>query len=265
MIELDLEIHLEALERIEARPLVAVADLHGLLHADEALGRGLLLDARGLQQKYERAGAAVHDRHFAGGSSTRALSMPRPAKADSRCSTVEMRAAALYQRGTERGLTDVLGARGNIHRLRQIDAAKADALIGGSGLERHHDFLAGMQSHAGGPDRIAQRSLADHSFDPTGITLRTRGSAASKDQRYRITAAALTPCRQALHCRRFSLPDAAETPEYPAVPRCPLLRVGRRLPRADARWSACRAPSSRWRSSARALWPCAASTARSAN
>ena len=60
-------------------------------------------------------------------TSTQALSMPSPANADSRCSTVEMRASPLDQRGAERGLADVLRARRNVDRLRQIDAPETDA------------------------------------------------------------------------------------------------------------------------------------------
>src|SRR6202041_2253120 len=64
VIELDLEIPLEAVERIELRPLVAVLDPQPLLYPDEALRAALLLDSRRLQQENERARAAVHDRHF---------------------------------------------------------------------------------------------------------------------------------------------------------------------------------------------------------
>ena len=67
VIELDLEIHFEAVVRLEARPLVAIATSIGARIADEALRRGLLLDARRLQQEHEGAGAAIHDRHFFGG------------------------------------------------------------------------------------------------------------------------------------------------------------------------------------------------------
>src|ERR1700722_16796973 len=64
VIELDLEIDLEALERVKSRPLIAVLHAHALLDAYEALGRGLLLDAGGLQQEHKRSGAAIHDRHL---------------------------------------------------------------------------------------------------------------------------------------------------------------------------------------------------------
>src|SRR5215831_16364685 len=64
MIELDLEVDLEAIEGLELRPLVAVLDAQPLLHADETLRPPLLLDARRLQQEDERPRTAVHDRHL---------------------------------------------------------------------------------------------------------------------------------------------------------------------------------------------------------
>ncbi len=88
VLEIDLEVDAEAVVRLEAHPLVAVLDLDALAHADEALRRVLLLDAGRLQQEHERRGAAVHDRHFGRGQVDEALSMPRPAIADIRCSTV---------------------------------------------------------------------------------------------------------------------------------------------------------------------------------
>jgi hypothetical protein len=70
------------------------------------------------------------------------------------------------QRSAKRSLTDILSARGNVHRLRQIDAAETNAGIHGRGLERHHHFLARMQTHASGSNRSAQRSLTDHKLQP---------------------------------------------------------------------------------------------------
>src|SRR4051812_4618712 len=64
MVELDLEIDLEAVERLELGPLVAVLDAHALLDAYEFLGCALILESRRLQQEDEGTGAAVHDRHF---------------------------------------------------------------------------------------------------------------------------------------------------------------------------------------------------------
>ncbi len=67
VVELDLEVDLEAVEGIELRPLVAILDPHALVHADEALGATLLFDTGRLQQEHERTGAAVHDRNFGRG------------------------------------------------------------------------------------------------------------------------------------------------------------------------------------------------------
>ena len=64
MIELDLEIHLEAIKWIEARPLVAIFDAHTFLDAHETFGRALLFEPGGLKEEHERAGAAIHDGHL---------------------------------------------------------------------------------------------------------------------------------------------------------------------------------------------------------
>ena len=67
MRKIDREVQLEAVERVEARPLVAVAHLDRRAHAQVALRRRLLDDARRLQQEHERTGAAVHDRQLGTG------------------------------------------------------------------------------------------------------------------------------------------------------------------------------------------------------
>src|SRR5690606_3853047 len=64
MVEIDGEGYLEAVIRLEATPLVAFLHPDRLFDADEALERVLLFDAGGTDQKHERPGAAVHDRHF---------------------------------------------------------------------------------------------------------------------------------------------------------------------------------------------------------
>ena len=114
-------------------------------------------------------------------SSTMALSMPRPANADSRCSTVETRDSPLTERGAERGVADVLGARARISTgCGRSMRRKHDAGVGGAGLERHHDLLAGMQPDARGADRVLQRPLSDHSLTLIALPLTDRGSAASR-------------------------------------------------------------------------------------
>ena len=64
MIELELEVDFEAVERVKPRPLVTFVDLDRLADPDEALGRILFFDSGRLQQEDKRPGAAVHDRHF---------------------------------------------------------------------------------------------------------------------------------------------------------------------------------------------------------
>ena len=78
VIEFDLEIHLEAVIRIEARPLVAIFDLQGFEDAREALGSLLLLDACRLQKEHEGPGAAIHDGNFAGTHLDQSVVDPQP-------------------------------------------------------------------------------------------------------------------------------------------------------------------------------------------
>ncbi len=65
VIKRDRERNLEAVVRLEPCPLTIVTvNLDGLADADESFGHILLNDARRLEQEHERAGAAIHDRHF---------------------------------------------------------------------------------------------------------------------------------------------------------------------------------------------------------
>ncbi len=66
MAEIDGESQLEAKEGLQSRQLVAFTHFHGFLHADESLGRRLLLDLGRLQQEDERRGASIHDGDFFG-------------------------------------------------------------------------------------------------------------------------------------------------------------------------------------------------------
>src|SRR5438309_2041485 len=64
VVELDRERKFETFEGLEARPLVAVPYFDRALDSEKTLGRGLLLDARRLNEKHERRGTPVHDRNF---------------------------------------------------------------------------------------------------------------------------------------------------------------------------------------------------------
>ena len=63
-------------------------------------------------------------------TSTCRLSMPRPASADIRCSTVEMRRAAALERRRQPRVADVLRLRRDRDGLRQVDAMEHDAGVG---------------------------------------------------------------------------------------------------------------------------------------
>src|ERR1019366_9162239 len=162
MIEFDLEINLEAFERVEPRPFVTVLDQYRFLHPDEALEYALLLNAGGLQQEHERTGAAVHDRHLARGDLHAGIVDPEACEGRQQVLDGGDTRVAGDQRGAERGVADILGARRDIDRLRQIDAAETDAAVGRRGPERHHDFLAGVQADASGTYGVAKGALAEH-------------------------------------------------------------------------------------------------------
>ena len=67
VVELDRKRELEAFERLKARPLLAVLHFNRALDPQKTLGHGLLLDPGRLDEKHERRGAPVHDRHFRAG------------------------------------------------------------------------------------------------------------------------------------------------------------------------------------------------------
>src|SRR6185312_48313 len=162
VIELDLEVHLEAVERIELRPLVAVLHPHALLHTDEAFGRALLLDPGGLQKKYERSGAAIHDRDF-----HRAQLDDGVVDAQSREGGQQMlhrrhACVALAQSRAQGRLTDILRARPDVDNLGQICPPEYDSGVRLGRSKGHQHLLARVQTDAGGADRIFQRSLSNH-------------------------------------------------------------------------------------------------------
>ncbi len=64
VVEVNGEAHLETFIRIKPRPLAVFFDPNRFLDPDKPLGRVLLLDAGGLNQKDERSRASIHDRHF---------------------------------------------------------------------------------------------------------------------------------------------------------------------------------------------------------
>ncbi|EEF93622.1 hypothetical protein CATMIT_01746, partial [Catenibacterium mitsuokai DSM 15897] len=127
MVEDHGEAQAEPVERLEAGDLVAVAHFHRVLDADETLGRVLLGDAGGLQQEHERAGRAVHDRHFRRGQLDIAIVDAQPGHRREQVLDGHDLAGAVGQAGAQRGLGDQVGARGHLHHRVEIGAAEHDA------------------------------------------------------------------------------------------------------------------------------------------
>jgi hypothetical protein len=98
----------------------------------------------------------------AASTSTQALSMPRPERADMRCSTVAIRDAVLLQAGGQTGVADGEGVGAQFHRRIEVDAAEDDAGVGRRRTQGHGDLDPGMEPDAGGADQRFQRALLQH-------------------------------------------------------------------------------------------------------
>ena len=162
VIEIDRERELESFKGLEPRPLVPVLHLDRGLDPDEALGRGLLLDAGGLNQEYERCRAAIHDRHF--GASEIDVRVVDPQSGESGHEVLDgshFGAAGLERAAQSRvGYLERVGS--DIDRRRQVDAPKYDARIRRGRTQGHRYLLAGMQANAGGADYGFESALLEH-------------------------------------------------------------------------------------------------------
>src|SRR5215472_2126815 len=167
MIELDLEVHLEAIEGLELRPLVAVLDAQALLDADETLRPPLLLDARRLQQEDERPRAAIHDRHLGSGQLDDGVVDPKSRKRREQVFDGRDTGVAAPECGAERRVTDIVRCRANVDRLCEVGAPEDDARVRIGRLERHQHLFAGVEAYTGGADRVLQGALTDHAYSFT--------------------------------------------------------------------------------------------------
>ena len=116
VIELDLEVDLEAIERSKLGPLVAVLDAHRFLTRTKRFGRALLLDSGRLQQENERTGAAVHDRHFRRAQLDKGIVDSEPGERRQQMLDGRDPALALAQGGPSIGVADILGVRADVRR-----------------------------------------------------------------------------------------------------------------------------------------------------
>src|SRR6185312_10462638 len=114
VIELDLEVHLEAVEGVELGPLVAVLDAQPLFYPHETLRAALLLDSGRLQQKNKRAGAAIHDRYFGGAELDHGVVDSEPGKRRQQMLDRRDPTLALAQGSSEHGVPYIRGMRPDV-------------------------------------------------------------------------------------------------------------------------------------------------------
>ena len=88
--------------------------------------------------------------------------MPRPAKADIRCSTVETRAPSFSSTVAMRRVRTLRASRGNRPGCRAGRSGGRRYPFDRRGPQRHLDLRAGVQPHAGGADEGLEGALTDH-------------------------------------------------------------------------------------------------------
>jgi hypothetical protein len=173
VLEVDLEAQREAVVRRQARPLellaLALAHLHRLEHAQELARRLLPLDAGALQQVDEGGSRAVEDRHFLGRDVDVEVVQPQAGAGRHQVLHRTHLGVAHRQRGGQPGVGDGLRVHGDVHRLRQVNAAKHDAGVRRRRPQRQFDTLAAVQAHAHRARQRLQCSLRKH-----GVILRNQ-------------------------------------------------------------------------------------------
>ncbi|VAY89348.1 conserved hypothetical protein [mine drainage metagenome] len=166
MVELDGEIQPKAVVRLQSRPLLAVAvlraHLHRPAHADEALGRGLLLQPGGLQQVDKAGGRAVEDGDFLGVHVHDQVVQPQAGAGREQVLDGVNLGVARTQRGGHAGVDHGQGVQGNGDGLRQIGAAEHDSGIGRRRMQREFDPLAAVQADAHGAIGRTDGALRQH-------------------------------------------------------------------------------------------------------
>ena len=188
VVELDLEAEPVAFVRLQARPLQrrarAFAQLDRLLHAQEALGRLLQLDAGALQQEHERRGRAVEDRHlFVGGVDEEIVDAQARARRQEMLDRLHRRAARIVLR-RERGGKPRVGDGERIDldldRHRQVDPPEHDAGVGRRRPQRELHALPAVHPKAHRAGERLEGALGNHELILGGLNqpacAGTRGS-----------------------------------------------------------------------------------------
>src|SRR5690606_31908934 len=162
VVEVDGEVHPEALVGPEGCHLVAVLHLHFALDANELLGGVLLDNAGGLDQEHKGTRTAVHDGHFRGGELNNGIVDAQSRHGGQQVLHGGDTHLPLDQGGGQRGGADIVGLGADVNGGNQVGAAKDDTSIGRGGLEGKVYLLAGVEAHTRGADTVVQGSLSDH-------------------------------------------------------------------------------------------------------
>jgi hypothetical protein len=148
--EVDRQGHPESVMGLD-RELVALRHLDRTPHPDEALGRGLLLEARRLDQEHERTRAAVHDREFRRIEVHVHIVDAQPGQRGHQVLTVQTFASPSPSRW--RAAVSVTScARRDRRGIGQVRAVEDDTRLGHSRRSTSFTLCPGVQPHARGAD-----------------------------------------------------------------------------------------------------------------
>ncbi|MNN36453.1 hypothetical protein D3C81_1503520 [compost metagenome] len=162
VIEIDLETHLEPVERQESGALVAVFHCHFAQDADELLGCVLFFQAGRLNQEYKGSCATVHDRHFGRGELDVGVIDAQASHGREQVLNRVYLGIAIDQCRRHGGLADICRAGGNFHHGVEVGTAKYDAGIHRCRFEGQVNLFPGVQADTCGTDNILQGALFNH-------------------------------------------------------------------------------------------------------
>ncbi len=162
MREVDREIELEAVVRIEPGPLVAVLHLDREQDAQEALRRLLLDDARRLQQEDEGSGAPVHDRDLRTGDIDVQVVDAQSGECRHQVLDGGNRGAVARKRRGQPRIAHVQRVGGDGDRAGEIHAMEHDSRVRRRRAKDDFDPGPGVETDAGGLVRDLEGPLLQH-------------------------------------------------------------------------------------------------------
>ncbi|MNF84733.1 hypothetical protein D3C84_671090 [compost metagenome] len=183
VIEIDLEAHLETIERHEGGALVALLDRHFAKDTDELLVGILLLQPSGLNQEYKGTSTAVHDRYFGRGELDVGVIDAQASHGRKQVLYRIHLDVTIDQCGRHGGFTDIARPRGNFHDRVQVGTTEHDTGVHRCRLQGQVYLLPGMQADASGADNVLQGTLSDHGFGRYSTSCELFSTMAGDDSR----------------------------------------------------------------------------------